>query len=146
MYQGAQWKGQHVAITTSITTSIINGVRAIEEQGHREDYRVPLPVPYASERHSGIQNILTAVIKNTLVRLVVRTPPPEDEAAQSGPTTLDRGLVRPCGLGGVGGAEPVDSKFLHACSPFPLGQVSMLTHTVVSHILHCSCGHLHSRS
>ena len=106
MYQGAQWKGQHVAITTSITTSIINGVRAIEEQGHREDYRVPLPVPYASERHSGIQNILTAVIKNTLVRLVVRTPPPEDEAAQSGPTTLDRGLVRPCGPGGSGRAEP----------------------------------------
>ena len=106
MYQGAQWKGQHVAITTSITTSIINGVRAIEEQGHREDYRVPLPVPYASERHSGIQNILTAVIKNTLVRLVVRTPPPEDEAAQSGPTTLDRGLVRPCGPGRPGGSEP----------------------------------------
>ena len=106
MYQGAQWKGQHVAITTSITTSIINRVRAIEEQGHREDYRVPLPVPYASERHSGIQNILTAVIKNTLVRLVVPTPPPEDEAPQSGPTTLDRGLVRPCGPGGSGGAEP----------------------------------------
>ena len=101
MYQGARWNGQHVAVTTSITTSTINGVRAIEEQGHREDYRVPLPVPYASERHSGIQNILTAVIKNTLVRLVVRTPPPEDEAAQSGPTTLDRGLVRPCGPGKI---------------------------------------------